>query len=146
MMQKGELGPVSVVLHSYRESCSKCGTHLSTQENPSEHTCIKEGVGHEQLDSFVFHCVDFIDVAAYPQAGLLEFSAKSLIVSVPLDPVPAIIDTIAEFYASGLYLARNNLAEGQTQHPNVVQAEKKLAEYRASLRRSYKLFSNVDER
>ena len=31
-------------------------------------------------------------------------------VSVPLDPVPAVVDTIAEFYASGLYLARNNLA------------------------------------
>jgi len=27
MMQKGELGPVSVVLHSYRESCSKCGAN-----------------------------------------------------------------------------------------------------------------------
>ena len=64
---------------------------------------------------------------------------------VPLDPVPAVVDTIAEFYASGLYLARNNLAEGQTQHPNVVLAEKKLAEYRASLRRGYKLFSNAEE-
>ena len=32
------------------------------------------------------------------------------VVSVPLDPVPAVVDTIAEFYASGLYLARNNLA------------------------------------
>jgi hypothetical protein len=66
-------------------------------------------------------------------------------VSVPLDPVPAVVDTIAEFYASGLFLARNNLPEGQTQHPNMVLAEKKLAEYRASLRRGYKLFSNVDE-
>ncbi len=65
-------------------------------------------------------------------------------VSVPLDPVPAVVDTIAEFYASGLYLARNNLSEGQTQHPNVVLAEKKLAEYRASLRRGYKLFSNAE--
>jgi hypothetical protein len=66
-------------------------------------------------------------------------------VSVPLDPVPAVLDTIAEFYASGLYLARNNLADGQTQHPNVVLAEKKLAEYSASLRRGYKLFSNAEE-
>jgi len=61
--------------------------------------------------------------------------------AVPLDPVPAVVDTIAEFYASGLFLARNNLPEGQTQHPNVTLAEKKLAEYRSSLRRSYKLFS-----
>ena len=66
-------------------------------------------------------------------------------VSVPLDPVPAVVDTIAEFYASGLYLARNNLPDGQTQHPNVVLAETKLAEYRASLRRGYKLFSNAEE-
>src|SRR5665647_35512 len=67
------------------------------------------------------------------------------VVAVPLDPVPAIVDTIAEFYASGLYLARNNLPENQTQHPNVVLAEKKLTEYRASLRRGYKLFSNAEE-
>jgi hypothetical protein len=67
------------------------------------------------------------------------------VVSVPLDSVPAVVDTIAEFYASGLFLARNNLPEGQTQHPNVILAENKLAEYRASLRRSYKLFSNSEE-
>ena len=66
------------------------------------------------------------------------------VTAVPLDPVPAVVDTIAEFYASGLFLARNNLPDGQTQHPNVVLAEKKLAEYRASLRRSYKLFSNSE--
>jgi hypothetical protein len=66
-------------------------------------------------------------------------------VTVPLDPVPAVVDTIAEFYASGLYLARNNLADGQTQHPNVILAEKKLAEYRVSLRRGYKLSSNAEE-
>jgi hypothetical protein len=67
------------------------------------------------------------------------------VVAVPLDPVPAVVDTIAEFYASGLYLARNNLPDGQTQHPKLVLAEKKLAEYRESLRRGYKLFSNSEE-
>jgi hypothetical protein len=66
-------------------------------------------------------------------------------VSVPLVPVPAVVNTIAEFYASGLFLARNNLPEGQTQHPNVTLAEKKLAEYKASFRRSYKLFSSTNE-
>jgi hypothetical protein len=71
-------------------------------------------------------------------------SLKGFVV-VPLVPVPAIVDSIAEFYASGLYLGRNNLPEGQTQHPNVVLAEKKLSEYRASLRRSYKLVSNSEE-
>jgi hypothetical protein len=93
MMQRGELGPVSVVLHSYRESCSKCGATLPTKENPAEHTCIKEGSGHEQLDSFVFHRVDFIEVPAYPQAGLLEFCAKSADHSVPLE-------VLASFYVS----------------------------------------------
>ena len=80
-------------------------------------------------------------------AKACDFINDSLkaVVPVPLDPVPAVVDTIAEFYASGLYLARNNLADSQTQHPNVVLAEKKLAEYRASLRRGYKLFSNAEE-
>ena len=90
MMASGELGPVSVVLHSFRESCSKCGALLSTAEIPAEHTCIKEGVGHEQLDSFVFHRVDFVDVPAYPQAGLLELSADH---TVP-------IEVLAGFYIS----------------------------------------------
>jgi hypothetical protein len=93
MMQRGELGPVSVVLHSYRESCSKCGANLSIQEEPAEHTCIKEGSGHEQLDSFLFHRVDFIDVPAYPQAGLLEYSARSADRAVPLE-------VLASFYVS----------------------------------------------
>jgi hypothetical protein len=43
---------------------------------------------------------------------LINDSLKG-VVSVPLDPVPAVVDTIAEFYASGLFLARNNLPEGQ---------------------------------
>jgi hypothetical protein len=77
-------------------------------------------------------------------SDLINDSLKG-VVSVPLDPVPAVVDTITEFYASGLYLARNNLPDGQTQHPNVILAEKKLAEYRASLRRGYKLFSNAEE-
>jgi hypothetical protein len=63
-------------------------------------------------------------------------------IEVPFDPVPQIIGTIAEFYASGLFLGRNNLPENQTQHPNVVLAEKKLAEFKVSNRRSYKLVSS----
>ena len=93
MMQKGTLGPVSVVLHCYRASCSKCGADLTVNLDPTEHRCIGDGVGHEQLDSFVFHRVDFIDVPAYPQAGLLELSAKSAEHSVP-------IEVLASFYIS----------------------------------------------
>jgi hypothetical protein len=86
-----------------------------------------------ELMMYLAKAADFID------------STLKGVATVPLDPVPAVVDTIAEFYASGLYLARNNLADGQTQHPNVVLAEKKLAEYKASLRRGYKLFSNAEE-
>ncbi len=74
-------------------------------------------------------------------SDLINDSLKG-IATVPLDPVPAVVDTIAEFYASGLFLARNNLPENQTQHPNVVLAEKKLAEFKTSLRKSYKLVSS----
>jgi septal ring factor EnvC (AmiA/AmiB activator) len=45
------------------------------------------------LYSFVFHRVDFIDVPAYPQAGLLEFSAKAVDHAVPLE-------VLASFYVS----------------------------------------------
>jgi hypothetical protein len=86
-----------------------------------------------ELTMYLEKAADFID------------DALKGVATLPLDSVPAVVDTIAEFYASGLYLARNNLADGQMQHPNVVLAEKKLAEYRASLRRGYKLFSNAEE-
>jgi hypothetical protein len=65
------------------------------------------------------------------------------VASVPLNPVPEIINTIAEFYASGLFLAKNSLAENQTEHPNIALAEKKLAEYKATLRRSFKLITSL---
>ena len=96
---------------------------------------VNEGVSpaDAELTMYLGKAYDFIN------------DSLKMVTTVPLDPVPAVLDTIAEFYASGLYLARNNLADGQTQHPNVVLAEKKLAEYRTSFRRGYKLFSNVEE-
>jgi hypothetical protein len=74
-------------------------------------------------------------------ATIIDDSLKGM-VSVPLNPAPEAINTAAEFYASGLYLARNNLPESQTQHPNVLLAQKMLTEYKASLRRSFKLISS----
>jgi hypothetical protein len=106
MLESGELGPVSVVVHSYRETCSKCGVVFSGEENPREHACIKSGKAHEQLESFVFNRVDFIDVPAYPQAGLLELAAKLEGHAVP-------IEVLASFYVSqehpisGVYHKKN---------------------------------------
>lgn len=46
-----------------------------------------------QIESFVFHRVDFVDIPAYPQAGLLELAAKSALREVP-------IEVLASFYVS----------------------------------------------
>lgn len=60
-----------------------------------------------------------------------QFINQELGLSVDLVEPAAIIGTIAEFYASGLYLSKNNMPEGETTHPNVTYAEKLLAKFRA---------------
>lgn len=66
----GMWGPVSVVVTSYLEKCSVCGVDLTGFDDPFTHECIREG-GYLVVESFTFDRVDFIDVPAYPQAGLL---------------------------------------------------------------------------
>jgi len=63
----GEWGPVSVVIRSFRVTCSKCGADITG--SPDEH--IQKGEGHEVIESFRFERVDFVADPAYPQAGLL---------------------------------------------------------------------------
>ena len=80
MMQAGKLGPVSVVLFSYQDTCSKCGADLSGLKDPfGEHGCLsaKGSTAFIQVESFKFKRVDFVDVPAYPQAGLTEMSGKA---------------------------------------------------------------------
>jgi hypothetical protein len=80
MMQAGKLGPVSVVLFSYQDTCSKCGADLSGLKDPfGEHSCLsaKGSAAFIQVESFKFKRVDFVDVPAYPQAGLTEMSGKA---------------------------------------------------------------------
>ena len=80
MMQAGKLGPVSVVLFSYQDTCSKCAADLSGLRDPfSEHPCLsaKGSTAFIQVESFRFKRVDFVDVPAYPQAGLTEMSGKA---------------------------------------------------------------------
>jgi hypothetical protein len=80
MMQAGKLGPVSVVLFSYQDTCSKCGGDLSSMKDPfGEHACLnaKGSSAFIQVESFRFKRVDFVDVPAYPQAGLQEMSSAA---------------------------------------------------------------------
>jgi hypothetical protein len=72
-------------------------------------------------------------------AEFIDDALKNL-TAVPLSPVPAIIDTIAEFYASGLYLQK--AIEPNGEHPNVVLAERKLLEFASSLKHGFKLVSS----
>jgi hypothetical protein len=93
---------------------------------------VKEGASpaDAELSMYLEKAASFID------------DALKDVAAVPLNPVPEIIHTVAEFYALGLFLAKNNLAENQTEHPNIVLAEKKLTEYKATLKRSFKLVSS----
>jgi hypothetical protein len=54
-------------------------------------------------------CVSLVDDELQLYRGktaeFIDYALKNL-TAVPLSPVPAIIDTIAEFYASGLYLQK----------------------------------------
>ncbi len=78
MMKTGKLGSVSVVIQYFQEYCSLCGANLAEyQDNWHDHECIKKGQGYGQIESFKFERVDFVDVPAYPQAGILEMSAQT---------------------------------------------------------------------
>lgn len=77
----GEWGPISVVINSFRETCSKCGEVITELEDPWSHPCIMAGDGYVLVESFVFSKADFIDVPAYPQAGYLKQAAAM----VPLE-------------------------------------------------------------
>ena len=80
---------------------------------------VKEGASSQdtELTMYLEKAAAFIDDALKGVADII-------------DPVPEIINTIAEFYASGLFLAKNNLAENQTEQPNIVLAERKLTEFK----------------
>jgi hypothetical protein len=60
-----------------------------------------------------------------------QFINQELGLNADLAEPAAIIGTVAEYYASGLYLSKNNMPEGQTTHPNVSYAEKLLWKYKA---------------
>lgn len=73
-LSKGEWGPVSVSILAFRVKCSKCGEDISGV--PCEH--IKDGSGHEIIESFKFKSIDFVSNPAYPQADLVELVMASV--------------------------------------------------------------------
>jgi hypothetical protein len=78
MLKEHQLGPISVVIHSFRDTCSQCGEDLSAKKDPfTEHKCLSEGDAYAKVESFRFQRVDFVDVPAYPQAGLLEMASQA---------------------------------------------------------------------
>jgi uncharacterized protein YlaN (UPF0358 family) len=109
-LTNGEWGPISVVINSYLETCSKCQQDLTSTENPFNHECIAEGKAHLQVESFVFERVDFIDNPAYPQAGYLHTAATSNKVSLEL---------LAQFYEG------KPPANGSPIQPNPISNQRK---------------------
>jgi hypothetical protein len=78
MMKAHELGPVSVVISCFRDTCSSCGADLTAIEDPTgTHKCLRDGDAYSRVESFRFKRVDFVDTPAYPQAGLLDMSAAA---------------------------------------------------------------------
>ena len=82
-LTSGEWGPVSVVILSYRDTCSRCGEPLTRAEDPFSHRCIARGEAYLLVESFVFQRVDFIDTPAVPQAGLINVARDQT--RVPLE-------------------------------------------------------------
>lgn len=68
----GDWGPISVVIHSTRETCSSCGMALTDELDPWSHSCVSSGEGYVQVERFTFNRVDFVDVPAYPMAGVIH--------------------------------------------------------------------------
>ena len=101
----GEWGPISVVILSYRETCSKCGEDLTQTENPFTHGCIAEGKAYVQVESFVFERADFIDIPAVPQAGFINVAS-----AVPLEQ-------LARFYEAQSHQASDTPRNGDEDPP-----------------------------
>ncbi len=93
-LKAGRWGPISVVIASYRETCSKCGKALLSEKNPFDHDCIKTKDAYLQVHSFKFKRVDLVDDPAYPQAGLQDLGGSAE------DSVLIPLELCASFYES----------------------------------------------
>jgi hypothetical protein len=96
LLEAGALGPVSVVILSYRDVCSVCGADLMAEKDVFAHKCFDDKDAYAVVESFTFKRVDFVDVPAYPQAGLLDLAANSESKAIP-------IELLAGFYGSQVH-------------------------------------------
>jgi hypothetical protein len=121
MMQEGKLGPISVVINSFRDTCSSCGEDLSAKKDPfTEHKCLSEGDAYAKVESFRFKRVDFVDVPAYPQAGLLEMASLA-------DRRAVSIELLAGVYESQAP-PKNGVTKTKTEEENLTEKfEEKMA-------------------
>lgn len=85
-----------------------------------KHLCsVSGGAEDEVLLSFMAKATAFVDIA------LAEYES-----TLPLDSVPSEVASVAEFYAAGLYLQKNQPDEKKHSYLEIAQAE--LAKYVAS--------------
>ncbi len=94
-LSSGKWGPISVVITSYHETCSKCGEVLSGagKGNPFQHGCVKTDDAYVEVHSFKFKRVDLIDVPAYPQAGLMELGGAAEDTVIPLELLAGVYES-----------------------------------------------------
>jgi hypothetical protein len=102
-----EWGPVSVVIHGFHQTCSRCNAELTSADGgPFEHDCVKKNHGYIVVHSFRFQRVDFVDRGAYPQAGVTDIAASQR------PGVITPIELLASFYESqGEFDAYNKTPE-----------------------------------
>lgn len=133
MMQNNELGAVSVVIYSYQDTCSKCGADLSKIMDPyGTHECLaaKGSSAYIKVESFSFKRVDFVDVPAYPQAGLTEMQGAQ--------PNSTEYTHAIELLA-GVYESQERPKQGVTKqgaNQNLPEQEKELKELKEKLANS----------
>jgi hypothetical protein len=76
MLENGLLGPVSVVLYAFYDTCSECWDTLD-EANWKEHVHIANGQAYSVVHSFEFARVDFVDDPAFPAAAFTNFASHS---------------------------------------------------------------------
>ena len=96
-LSSGKWGPISVVITSYHEKCSKCGEVLSGagKGNPFQHGCVKTDDAYVEVHSFKFKRVDLIDIPAYPQAGLMDMggAVEDDMATIPLELLAGVYES-----------------------------------------------------
>jgi hypothetical protein len=108
LMKQGKLKTVSVCITCYSDVCSKCNANFRGMEDPMrEHGCFTDSSTYSKVESFVFARVDFVDVPAYPQAGVLEMSAQAL-----YDIPPTLFEAVKDMRAQ-LRLPAHSIDESE---------------------------------